>query len=94
MIGKLESVNLRKVWPKEDRHFTTWLFDNLDMLGEIPLEMAIRELADSGTPTVVALPESETAKRYQRIALKIAGKLSVKKKDFSNAFPNIVVENS
>jgi len=34
MIGKLESVNLRKVWPKEDRHFTTWLFDNLDMLGE------------------------------------------------------------
>ncbi len=66
----------------------------LDVLGEIPLEMAIRELADSGTPTVVAEPDSETAKRYQSIALKIAGKLSVKKKDFSNAFPNIVVENS
>ena len=67
---------------------------NIDMLGKIPLEMAIRELADSGTPTVVAQPESATAKRYQDIALKIAGKLSVKKKDFSAAFPNIVVENS
>ena len=66
----------------------------LDVLGKIPLEMAIRELADSGTPTVVAQPESETAKRYQSIALRIAGKLSVKKKDFSAAFPNIVVENS
>jgi ATP-binding protein involved in chromosome partitioning len=67
---------------------------NLDVLGEIPLEMAIRELADSGTPTVVAQPDSETAKRYQSIALKIAGRLSAKKKDFTGSFPNIVVENS
>lgn len=66
----------------------------LDLLGEIPLEMAIRELADSGTPTVSAHPESETAKRYQSIAMKIAGKLSAKKKDFSAKFPNIVVENT
>lgn len=66
----------------------------LEVLGDIPLEMAIRELADSGTPTAVADPDSETAKRYQNIALKIAGKLSVKKKDFSSAFPNIVIESS
>ena len=66
----------------------------LDVLGEIPLEMAIRELADAGTPTVVAAPDSATALRYQSIALKIAGQLSAKKKDFSAKFPNIVVENS
>ncbi|RBP48462.1 iron-sulfur cluster carrier protein ApbC [Arenicella xantha] len=66
----------------------------LDVLGNIPLEMAIRELADSGTPTVVAQPESATAKRYLSIALKVAGKLSAKKKDFSASFPKIVVENS
>ncbi len=66
----------------------------LDVLGDIPLEMAIRELADSGSPTVVAQPESATAKRYTDIALRIAGKLSVKKKDFASKFPNIVVENS
>ena len=67
---------------------------SLDVLGKIPLEMAIRELADSGTPTVVAQPDSATAKRYQDIALRMAGKLSIKKKDFTAAFPNIVVENS
>ena len=67
---------------------------DLELLGEIPLEMAIRELADSGTPTVVAEPASATASRYQDIALRIVGKLSIKKKDFSSKFPNIVVENS
>ena len=66
----------------------------LQVLGNIPLEMSIREFADSGTPTVVAEPNSETAKRYRDIALKIAGKLSVKKQDFSSKFPNIVVENT
>lgn len=67
---------------------------DLELLGEIPLEMAIRELADSGTPTVVADPASSSAARYREIALRIAGKLSIKKKDFSSKFPNIVVENS
>ncbi|MBX2848543.1 MAG: Mrp/NBP35 family ATP-binding protein, partial [Acidiferrobacterales bacterium] len=66
----------------------------LEVLGAIPLEMAIRELADSGEPTVVAKPDSATAKRYTEIAIKVAGKLSAKKKDFSSRFPNIVVENS
>lgn len=66
----------------------------LDVLGNIPLELSIREYADSGRPTVVAEPESATAKRYRDIAIKLVGKLSVKKKDFSAAFPNIVVENS
>ncbi len=66
----------------------------LQVLGEIPLEMSIRELADSGTPTVVNDPEGATALKYRNIALKIAGKLSVKKRDFSAKFPNIVVENT
>ena len=66
----------------------------LEVLGQIPLELAIREQADAGAPTVVATPDSPTAQRYTEIALKIAGKLSVKKRDFSAKFPNIVVENS
>jgi len=66
----------------------------LDVLGAIPLAMSIREHADAGKPSVIADPESEIANRYTEIALKMAGKLSVKKKDFSGAFPNIVVENS
>ena len=58
------------------------------------LELAIREQADSGKPTVVADPDSATAQRYQEIALRTAGKLSIKKRDFSAKFPNIVVENT
>ena len=67
---------------------------DLDVLGQIPLEMAIRQLADSGTPTVVAQPDSPSAQRYTQIAMQIAGKLAIKKADFSSKFPNIVVESS
>ena len=66
----------------------------LDVLGQIPLQMSIREQADGGHPTVAAEPESKTAKNYRDIALRVAGKLSSKKKDFSAAFPNIVVEST
>ena len=67
---------------------------DLTVLGEIPLQLSIREQADAGNPTVVAEPDSDTSKRYRDIALKIAGKLSIKKRDFTNKFPNIVIENS
>ena len=33
MIGRIEKVELREVWKKEE-DFTTWLFDNLDIVGE------------------------------------------------------------
>ena len=34
-IGKLKRVSLRDVWRDEAKDFTTWLSDNLDVLGEI-----------------------------------------------------------
>ena len=67
---------------------------NLQVLGEIPLAMTIRQQTDLGWPTMIAEPESSIAKRYRDIALKIAAKISVKKQDFSAKFPNIVVENT
>ena len=67
---------------------------DLSVLGEIPLQLSIREQADAGNPTVAAEPDSDTTKRYRDIALKIAGKMSIKKRDFSAKFPNIVIENS
>lgn len=42
-----------------------------DFLGEIPLNMDIRQMADAGTPTVEAMPESASAKAYITIAQKI-----------------------
>jgi len=41
------------------------------ILGEIPIEPAIREGGDMGQPIMVVAPECETAKRYQEIATKL-----------------------
>jgi ATP-binding protein involved in chromosome partitioning len=40
----------------------------VDFLGELPLDMAIRETSDGGHPIVVAAPESGPAKTYRAIA--------------------------
>jgi len=45
-------------------------------LGDIPLHMDIRRCSDEGTPVFVAEPDSEHAKIYRAIALKIATKLA------------------
>jgi len=34
MVGKLEKVDLRKVWIREAKDFNTWLANNLDVLSE------------------------------------------------------------
>jgi len=34
MIGKMEKVDLKEVWKNEARDFTSWLFDNIDILGD------------------------------------------------------------
>ncbi len=52
---------------------TTPLAEKFDtvVLGEIPIEPAIREGGDSGKPVVFHNPSSQTAKRYQEIAQKL-----------------------
>jgi ATP-binding protein involved in chromosome partitioning len=42
-----------------------------EILGEIPIEPAIREGGDSGLPITVIAPNCETSKRYQTIATKL-----------------------
>ena len=44
---------------------------NTEVLGEIPIEPAIREGGDSGLPITVLAPNCETSKRYQEIATKL-----------------------
>ena len=34
MIGRIEGVPLREVWKNEAKDFTSWLFENLEILGE------------------------------------------------------------
>ncbi len=68
--------------------------NNIDLLGSLPLDIKIREFADSGRPTVVADTESRPTAIYKEIARKMAAKLALKGKDYSSKFPNIVIQNS
>lgn len=47
----------------------------MEFLGGLPLKLAIRELADAGTPIVAARPETEEAATYRRIARRIWAKV-------------------
>lgn len=60
----------------------------VEFLGELPLKLEIRELADAGTPIVVARPDSEEAQSYRRIARRVWEKASAK----AEAAPKIVME--
>ncbi len=47
-----------------------------EFLGELPLDVAIRETSDSGQPIVVSQPDSPHAQVYRQIATRIWEKLS------------------
>ena len=67
---------------------------DVEMLGALPLDIKIREQADSGMPTVVADPDGRVAEIYRGIARRIAVKVAEKQQDHSAAFPKIVVQNT
>jgi len=66
----------------------------VELLGQLPLQMNIRMQADGGEPTVVAEPDSTATSMYREIARKTAARLSRKAKDYSSKFPNIVIQNT
>ena len=47
-----------------------------DLLAEVPLEMPVRELTDSGTPVVIGAPDSLAAMAYRQLATRVWDKLS------------------
>jgi ATP-binding protein involved in chromosome partitioning len=63
-------------------------------LGSLPLDIRIRENADSGRPTVVADPDGTIAQVYKEIARKTAVFVAQKAEDFSAKFPSIVIQNT
>jgi ATP-binding protein involved in chromosome partitioning len=62
------------------------------LLGELPLDVHIREEADGGRPTVVAAPHSPRARAYFEMARRTAGALAIRARDRSGVFPKIVIE--
>ena len=53
----------------------------IELLGEIPLSLAVRSGSDSGTPIVVAEPQSAQAKTYRQIAKKLITVADIKYED-------------
>jgi ATP-binding protein involved in chromosome partitioning len=65
---------------------------HVDLLGKLPLMMAIRKAVDEGKPTVVSAPDSLVTKKYLEIALKMAARLSLQTRNYADKFGKIVVE--
>jgi ATP-binding protein involved in chromosome partitioning len=61
-------------------------------LGEVPLEMGIRESSDEGRPVVAAKPDGPEAKVYRDIAAKVWDRLTEEKAAAEGATPAIVFE--
>jgi ATP-binding protein involved in chromosome partitioning len=66
----------------------------VDYLGALPLNLAIRENADAGRPTVVNDPDGEVATIYKTVARQVAVKIAAKAKDFSSKFPTISISKT
>lgn len=65
-----------------------------DVLGSLPLDIAIREQADSGRPTVVADAAGRVAETYRAIARRVAIRIAERARDMTGKFPTIVVQNT
>ncbi len=65
----------------------------VDLLGQLPLDIRIREQVDSGRPTLVSEPDGAISRIYRGIARKVAAKIAMQKRDYGSAFPKIVVQN-
>jgi ATP-binding protein involved in chromosome partitioning len=64
---------------------------NVQFLGEVPLELKIRETSDAGSPIVASDPEGPYAKIYKDIAAKVRGALEGT--GGKRAAPRIVIES-
>ena len=65
MIGKIEKVPLREVWKKEAKDFTSWLFDNIEVLGEeLDINLtAVKKEKGVGSFSADILAENESGQR-------------------------------
>jgi ATP-binding protein involved in chromosome partitioning len=66
----------------------------VELLGELPLDIHIREQADGGRPTVVAEPDSTRARAFRDMARRAAVRLALGARDYSRLFPKITVEDT
>ena len=66
----------------------------IDVLGALPLDIKIREALDVGKPTLISDPDGPASATYRDIARSVGLKLARRKRDYSQTFPKIKVENN
>src|SRR5690349_24717148 len=65
-----------------------------ELLGQLPLDAAIREQTDAGRPTLVSDPDGRVSQIYKQVARRCAVRIAESQKDMTSKFPNIVVQNT
>jgi hypothetical protein len=65
MVGKMEKVPLREVWKNEAKDFSSWLFDNLEVLGdEIDLRLSpVEKERDVGSFAADIVAEDDSGQK-------------------------------
>ncbi|HEX2494128.1 MAG TPA: iron-sulfur cluster carrier protein ApbC [Steroidobacter sp.] len=66
----------------------------VDLLGELPLDIRIREQADGGKPTIIAEPHSALGCAYIDFARRTAARLASSAQAPGQPFPTITVEDA
>lgn len=66
--------------------------NDLRLLGQLPLDLRIREETDAGQPTVVADPDSPVAQLFTEVALALAAQLATRPRDYNHAFGSVKIE--
>ncbi len=65
---------------------------DVPFLGEVPIEMVIRERSDAGAPVVVSEPDGQAAAAYRAIAAKVLANLRAETAHARTSGPAIVFE--
>ena len=68
--------------------------NQLKLLGQLPLDISIRESTDAGKPSVIADPESAVSNAFSHMALATAAELARRPRDYSRTFGSVKVEPS
>ncbi|MGH6925837.1 MAG: iron-sulfur cluster carrier protein ApbC, partial [Propylenella sp.] len=62
-------------------------------LGAVPLDIAVRETSDAGTPVVISAPQSASAQVYRQIAERVIERLRQERDMTERKSPEIVIES-
>ena len=91
------NISIKRHNPSAPDNNTYWEDFDLSMhdtASVLDALIKIREDVDGGRPTVITDSDGSLANAYRTIARNSSGVLSARKRDYSEVFPSIVIQNS